>query len=165
MTGPAAESHRPERPPQYTELEWSALLAGGTLRRGRFHPDDETVYEIRWPSGRVTDLRGGANPLSAASVFDAEAFRRLLAESVVDPTVEVMRLRYAPFQGAYDAAFADWEKLMDAPGLPDPMGAYAVLNIHYPQILERLGCVGCIHCDVAWPCTPFVTLNESWRPE
>lgn len=77
---------------------------------------------------------------------------------------EAMRLRYAPFQGAYDAAHADWERLMDAPGLPDPLGAYAVLNVHYPQILERLGFVGCMHCDAAWPCAPFADLAEQRPP-
>lgn len=72
---------------------------------------------------------------------------------------EEMCLRYAPFQAAYDAAFADWNRLMDASGLPDPMGTYAVLNIHYPQILLELGCVGCIHCNAAWPCAPFAALG------
>lgn len=72
---------------------------------------------------------------------------------------EEMRLRAAPFQAAYDAAFAGWSRLMDAPGLPEPMAGYAVLNIHYPQILDRLGCVGCWHCKVAWPCAPFAALG------
>jgi hypothetical protein len=76
-----------------------------------------------------------------------------------DLTAEVMRLHYAPFQAAYDAAFADWNRLMDASGLPDPMGGYAVLNIHYPQILDRPGCVGCLHCNAVWPCAPFVALK------
>lgn len=100
------------------------------------------------------------NPIFSAFTFDAEKFQRLLIEAVVDPTAEARRLRYAPFQDAYDAAFADWERLMDAPGLPDPMGAYAILNLHYPQILEEIGCVGCVHCGIAWPCRPFADLAE-----
>lgn len=100
------------------------------------------------------------NPIFSVFAFDAEEFQRLLIESVVDPTIEAQRLRYAPFQTAYDAAFADWERLMDAPGLPDPMGTYAILNLHYPCILEEIGCVGCMHCGVAWPCRPFADLAE-----
>lgn len=77
---------------------------------------------------------------------------------------EEMRQRYAPFQAAYDAAFADWNKLMDAPGLPEPMAGYAVLNIHYPKILERLGYVGCAHCGTEWPCPPFAELKAKELP-
>lgn len=100
------------------------------------------------------------SPLLSSNIFDGEALERLLVETVVDPTVEVMRLRHAPFQAAYDAAFADWERLMDAPGLPDPMSTYAILNLHYPWILDEIGCVGCMHCGTAWPCRPFANLAE-----
>jgi hypothetical protein len=72
---------------------------------------------------------------------------------------EEMRLRYAPFQAAYAAALADWNRAMDAEGSPDPMAEYRVLNIHYPQVMERHGFVGCMHCCVAWPCALFAGLE------
>ncbi|ACU71869.1 hypothetical protein Caci_2960 [Catenulispora acidiphila DSM 44928] len=98
------------------------------------------------------------NPILAASTFDAERLERLLAENIVDSALAVTRARYAPFQATYDAAFDDWERMMDASGLPDPMGTYAVLNIHYPQILDDRGFVGCMHCGVPWRCPPFAGL-------
>lgn len=98
------------------------------------------------------------NPILAANTFDGEAFEQLLIKNVVDPTLEVRRALYAPFQAAYDAAFDDWERMMDAPGLPDPIGTYTILNIHYPQTLLDRGFVGCIHCGVPWRCPPFAGL-------
>lgn len=40
----------------------AALLAGATVRRGKFYETDTPVFEIRWPSGAVEDLMPELGP-------------------------------------------------------------------------------------------------------
>ena len=72
--------------------------------------------------------------------------------------LEELRRATAPFQAAYDDAYADWNRAMDAEGSPDPMAEYKILNLHYPQIEKWRG-VKCAHCGTEWPCSPFRGLS------
>lgn len=88
----------------------------------------------------------------------SETFEFPDLSSNVDLLEELRRAR-APFQAAYDVAYADWNKAMDTEGGADPMAAYKVLNLHYPWIEEWRG-VKCMHCDSEWPCEPFQGLER-----